>query len=201
MEYMGETFISARYKKEDFINLNLTMTSVEEDWNKAIDIFEDRIRERYLNIIDKIMNDGCLVVDGFSVMALNCLMIETLLQFKNGWDETPYRRNSMEYKRFLLEEFSGVFTNTELAQRFYTDIRCGILHSAQTKNGSQLTIDKDYIVEFIHTSRGRSISVNVVGISRIIRDYFSDYVDKIKSNSNEDERHYFLEKMRYLCIH
>lgn len=200
MEYMGETFISERYKKEDFINLNLSMRSNEEDWSKAIDIFEDRIKGRYLDIIDRIINDGCLMIDGFSVMALNCLLIETLLQFKNGWDETK-NSNSYEYSRFLTEEFPDVFINTTLARKFYGDIRCGILHSAQTKNGSQLAINKQYVVEFICTNRGRSISVDVIGISEIIRNYFYNYVEKIKNCRNEDERYNFLRKMRYLCRH
>jgi hypothetical protein len=140
------------------------------------------------------------MIDGFSVMALNCLLIETLLQFKKGWDETQ-NSNSGEYSRFLTEEFPDIFINITLAKKFYGDIRCGILHSAQTKNGSQLTINKEYVVKFIDSSRGRSISVDVAGISRIIRDYFYEYVEKIKDCSNEDERYNFLQKMKCLCRH
>jgi hypothetical protein len=200
MEYMGETFISAMYKKEDFIKLNLTITSAEKDWCKAIDIFQDRIKGRYMDIIDRIIDDRCLMIDGFSIMALNCLLIETLLQFKNGWDETQ-NSNCYEYSRFLTEEFPHIFINDTLARKFYRDIRCGILHSAQTKNGSQLTINKEYVVEFINNGKGRSISVDVLGISRIIKDYFSSYIEKLKDCSNEDERYCFLKKMKYLCIH
>ncbi|MBK1810780.1 hypothetical protein JHL18_09035 [Clostridium sp. YIM B02505] len=200
MEYMGEIFISPRYKKEDFINLNLTMTSNQEDWIKAIDIFEDRIRGRYLNIIDRIIGDGFLMIDGFAVMALNCLLIETLLQFKNGWDETR-KSNSYEYSRFLMEEFPHIFTSNNLARKFYGDIRCGILHSAQTKNGSQLTINKGYVAEFIYTNMRTSISVDVVGVSMVIKDYFLRYVEKIKQSNNGYERHCFLEKMKFLCKH
>ncbi|MBE6088430.1 MAG: hypothetical protein E7206_10385 [Clostridium beijerinckii] len=197
MNYMGDTYISARYTKDEFNALRLSMTSDERAWEFAIEIFEDRIRGRYLNIVDRIMSDGCLMVDGFSVMALNCLVIETLLQFKNGWDETPMRRNSEEYKNFLLQELPCVFTNRTLAQRFYTDIRCGILHSAQTKSVSQLTVNEDHIVKLI--SNGRGISVDVARISRVIIDYFENYVEKLKDCRNEDERYFFLKKMKYLC--
>lgn len=200
MEYMGETFISARYKKEDFIKLRLTMTSNEEDWSKAISIFEDRIKGRYLDVIDRIIDDRRLMIDGFSIMALNCLLIETLLQFKNGWDETQ-NSNSYHYSEFLMEEFPQTFININLARKFYRDIRCGILHSAQTKNGSQLTIDKEYVIKFIYTSRGKSISVDVVGISKMIKDYFFSYVEKLKDCRNEDKRYCFLKKMTYLCMH
>lgn len=198
MNYIGETFISARHRKEDFINLHLNLRSCEKDWNFAIEIFEDRIRGRYLEIIDRIINNGCLMVDGFSVMALNCLLIETLLQFKNGWDETK-KSNSDEYSKFLKEEFPHIFTNKELALIFYRDIRCGILHSAQTKNGSQLTVNENYTVAVINTNRRKSISVDVVGISEIIKSYYSDYIEKLRNAQNVDLRVGFIKKMDYLC--
>lgn len=198
MNYMGETFISARYKKEEFNNLHLNSRSDERDWNFAIEIFEDRIRGRYLDIIDRIINNGCLMVDGFSVMALNCLLIETLLQFKNGWDETK-KSNSDNYSKFLEEEFPRVFTNKKLAFIFYRDIRCGILHSAQTKNGSQLTVNEKYVVAVINTNRGKRISVDVVGMSGIIKNYYLDYIEKIRNRQNVDLRDCFLKKMDHLC--
>lgn len=46
----------------------------------------------------------------------------------------------------MQKSFSEVFDSSK-AERFYTDIRYGILHSAQTKNGSQLTYKKSYLVE------------------------------------------------------
>lgn len=64
------------------------MDSSDISWNKAICIFEDKIRGRYLDVISRIDNNDCLHNDGFVIMALNCLLIETLLQFKNGWNET-----------------------------------------------------------------------------------------------------------------
>lgn len=198
MDYMGETFISTKHKKEEFINLHLDSRSDERDWNFAIEIFEDRIRGRYLDIIDRIVNNGCLMVDGFSVMALNCLLIETLLQFKNGWDETK-NSNRDEYSKFLKEEFPHVFTNKDLALKFYSDIRCGILHSAQTKNGSQLTVNKKYVVAVINTNRGKRISVDVVGMSRIVKNYYSDYIEKLRNVSNVALRDCFFKKMDHLC--
>lgn len=50
------------------------------------------------------------------------------------------------------------------------------------------------VVEFIDTNRGRGISVYVVGVSKIIRCYFYDYVEKIKACSNKDERYKFFKK-------
>lgn len=51
------------------------------------------IRGRFLEQIQCMINDNNLMKDGFSIMALNCLLIETLLQFKYGLDQTPARQN------------------------------------------------------------------------------------------------------------
>lgn len=66
-------------------------------------------------------------------MALNCLLIEILLQFKNVWDQTPLGVNKVEYKWFLKAELPEIFYNDKIAKMIYEDIRCGILHYAQTK--------------------------------------------------------------------
>lgn len=60
---------------EDWKSINF---SVEVDWQTAINIFEDRIRSRFLNIINQAQPS---LVSGFAVMALDCLLIETLQQF------------------------------------------------------------------------------------------------------------------------
>lgn len=195
MEYKGETHISKTYTKTNFIELNLNMDSSDDDWKKAIHMFEDRINGRYLNVISKIRENNYLHNDGFAIMALNCLLIETLLQFKEGWNETKHS-NSDEYSRFLIEEFPAVFINITLARCFYSNIRCGILHSAQTKKGSQLTTRNQYIVRRIDNNR---ISVDVIGISNIINDYFERYLENIRNRENIELRNNFLKKMNFIC--
>lgn len=197
MEYMGKAYISATYKKDDYINLNLTISSDDNDWNEAINMFEERIKGRYINVMDKIISEGSLVIDGFSVIAINCLLIETLLQFKNGWDETS-GGNASSYSKFLKDEFPNIFTTRTLARKFYSDIRCGILHSAQTKNGSQLTINEPNVVAYIN---GRnSISVDVKGMFEATKEYINNYINKLRDRNNIFERESFISKMNYICI-
>lgn len=77
-----------------------------------------------------------------------------------------------------------VFRNITLARCFYSNIGCGILHSAQTKNGSQLTTRNEYIVRRIGKNR---ISVDVIGISEMINNYFERYIENIRNRENIEE--------------
>lgn len=197
MEWNGEIYISRIYKKEDFINLRLDKYSSNKKWERAIKIFRDRIEGRFFYIIDRIISNEHLEVEGFSVMAINCLLIETLLQFKEGFEESPSGRISEVYTKFLNQEFGHVFTDIDLAKRFYTDIRCGILHSAQTKGCSRLSVGGRQII--IPINDGDGISVDVEGLSNEIRKYFNRYIENLRCIENEELRENFLKKMKSIC--
>ncbi|CEI72916.1 hypothetical protein [Romboutsia hominis] len=194
MEYLGDSYVSLKYKKEYFNRLNLDLSSNHEEWNIAIDIFDDRIRGRYLNVIESMIRNNNINRDGFAIMALNCLLIETLLQFKRGWNETR-GSNKQAYTNFLLEEFPSHFSSPLLAEIFYTHIRCGILHSAQTKKGSKLTFNKSYVVSFDENN----LSVDVENITIMINTYYDNYLCKLRDENNIDIRKKFLKKMKFLC--
>lgn len=115
METRGEVNISPNYNKDSYLNLNLTLQSSEADWNTAVAILKDRIEGRYINQIDLLSND--VNANGFTIMALNCLLIETLFQFRDGEEETP-RPNSKTYPAFLLKEFSTAFINQKQQKVF-----------------------------------------------------------------------------------
>ena len=56
-------FISPKYCVRDWENLNLT---TEDDWQKAVDMFEDRICGRFLSIIAGMQKKK---LAGFAVLA------------------------------------------------------------------------------------------------------------------------------------
>jgi len=80
MEHMGDLYISPNYSKDEYNNLKLTLNSSKNDWDKAIDMFSDRIYRRYIEQINVLLNNP--KVNGFVIMAINCLLIETMLQFR-----------------------------------------------------------------------------------------------------------------------
>lgn len=161
-------------------------------WRKAVEIFTDRIEGRFLSQIRILTND--VNTNGFSIMALNCLLIETMLQFKIGKNTTP-TSNSEQYSNFLQEIFPTVFTSDDSAKAFYGDIRCGILHSAQTKGYSKLTCENSYVVRF----DGRGVTVSVEQFSISLNQYFEEYKQKLLDRSQVLLRTNFIKKMRYVC--
>jgi hypothetical protein len=70
---------------------------------------------------------------GFTMMAVACLMIEALESFHQGW-ETSERQSKAAFCFFfdrenLFQDFRGY------GQQFYNNVRCGILHQAETTAG------------------------------------------------------------------
>lgn len=192
METKGEINISPNYNKDSYLKLNLTLKSGAADWNEAIAILRDRIEGRYFNQIALLAHD--INANGFTIMALNCLLIETLFQFRDGKEETP-RPNSKTYPAFLLQEFSSAFTDQQVAESFYSNIRCGILHSAQTKNESRLSDREDVIVTF----DGETLVVSVKGITSMLKTYFERYLQKLSDPNESTLRTNFIKKMKFVC--
>src|SRR5258708_4566283 len=68
-----------------------------EDWDTAIDIVEDRIRGRWLDAADRLLGDQH---SGFAIIALDCIVLESLWGFMNG-KAVPHRKEQQVYKEIL----------------------------------------------------------------------------------------------------
>lgn len=177
---------------DDWIALDFTQ---ESDWQKAIDIFEDRIRGRFLVIIDKIQK---YEFAGFSVMALDCLLIETLQQFFEGVHETPRGQSETYFRRFLTQTSFAPFFDDDKSRLFFDHIRCGILHQAEVKGNSRIIITE-------RTPMVRQVENGLV-INRWLFHQqlvceFNHYVARLRQNDpvNTDLRTKFRAKMDAIC--
>lgn len=194
MERYGKSYISVRYTREDFITLNLHPDSSIYDWKIAIAIFNDRLEGRYFNAVHLLLQD--VNQNGFAVMALLCLMIETLYQFQEGIIETQAGKNRMLYVNFLRRAFPDIFDQAEKAEFFYRDIRCGILHSAQTRHGSQLAFETGQAVELFESNK---IRVDVELFADRIWEHYQIYLRKLSDPDERFLRENFVKKMQSIC--
>lgn len=100
------------------------------------DFILERFSERYINpiiVLDKTEKHG------FSIMAISCLMIESLESFKNGWEDTK-NKSEKAFKSFFTRETEFEIFKT-ISTQFYKNVRCGILHQSETTDGWKIRRD------------------------------------------------------------
>lgn len=195
-------YISPNYNPEDYITLNLRVNSSQINWYKAIDIFKDRIYGRFFNAIDILLNETRKFptdrIDfSFSAMALMCLLIETLHQFYNGINETEWRMHCDAFISFLTtSERFGPYFGVREARLFYSHVRNGIIHQAQTKMNTQLTISSTKMVDIVP----RGIKIDVMLFYEALKDEMNNYVNKLQNPNERDIRRKFISKMNCIVI-
>jgi hypothetical protein len=108
--------------------LNEWLSSQSDDSKEnMLKFIHHRFNNRYVKHLKQIDS-------GFLKMAVSCLMIETIESFRQGKKDTKGKSAKMFEDFFRTEKaiFPGF---EEIHSDFYTSIRCGILHQAETRNG------------------------------------------------------------------
>jgi hypothetical protein len=100
-----------------------------EDWETAIKVVEDRIVGRWLNPIESLVNEPH---SGFAILALDCIVLESLCRFING-KAMPRGREIQVYKSLLTgPRFRWSAQQSESFRRF---VRNGVIRDAETRKG------------------------------------------------------------------
>jgi len=101
--------------------------------NEIADFIHKRFHERYIRPFDKNANKN-----GFIMMASACLMIEALESFWQGWPKSP--NSALAFCQFFdrQDAFSALRGRS---QKFYINVRCGILHQGETTGGWHIRRD------------------------------------------------------------
>ena len=144
------TLIAGWKTAEDWqaIRPTLIIGGAVEPWRHAfVDFFETRLQLRYLHPIKVLQIHGTFQGEGFSILAIQCTLVEFLeatiqgikyRHLRRGESLGPYEYSSSRdiFASFLVnrEPFSREF-DAPLALDFYTGVRCGLLHEARTKGG------------------------------------------------------------------
>lgn len=187
--------ISPKFTNEKWKSL---IFDKEEDWLQGIDIFIDRIEGRFLTPISMMEK---YEYAGFAVMALDCLLIETLQQFIEGKPSTPRRKGEVKsyFIKFLVNRFGEPFDNDEkMAEMFYDQIRNGLLHSAEVKKDSRIRKDSDLPIAK-YTEQKTGLVINRDKFHSRLKQVIQQYVNDLKDNKNIELRNNFREKMDYIA--
>jgi hypothetical protein len=146
------------------------------DGPEAIRILEARIHERFIDPVDHLITaeEARPVMErrfGFAVLAVDCLLIETLGAFLKGLPDTV-GKSEATFCEFLTTRplFKDEFT-PERAKRFYKEFRCGILHQAEIGGDSRV-----WSVGPMLQDDGRRIIVNRNKFHESLKNEFQTYL-------------------------
>ena len=184
--------ISPQYCVNDWRKLTF---STEDEWQRGINMLEDRIQSRFLDVINLIERE---IYAGFAVLALDCLLIETLQQFREGVFETPCGQSESYFTSFLTQGSFGRYFDEKMAKTFYRQIRCGVLHQAEVKGSSRILIRRGTpLVKYTNDRKGLVINRKLFH-QQLIHE-FEDYINRLRQPSNQELRVNFKKKMDYIC--
>ena len=191
-------YIAPNIKNDEYLQLNLDDEN-NPDWNRAIEIFSLRIKSRYLEPINFLIKEDEQRSPperryGFSILAIDCLLIETLQAFREGLTNTKGKSRDM-FVNFLTQRkhFRQHF-NKQQAERFYYDFRCGILHQAEVMGDSLL-----WSVGMVRGEKADGTPyINRTKIHDFIRKEIALYCDELKNRNNKEIRKNFKTKMDFI---
>ncbi|MGH6890260.1 MAG: hypothetical protein ACREHF_13875 [Rhizomicrobium sp.] len=202
-------------------------------WERAIAVFQRRITERYINCIESLIDvdshldvevppeaswnyplpddtNKAAVVPGFSIVALCCILADTLQSFREKAKSVQLEEAECKYpdgscvrpsttnqfKTFLKRPgFRGAFDDEKVAQSFVSGIRNGIFHEAETRDW---VIWRDEPVGSIISTREQGYVLNRSLFYEAIGQEFQRYLDDLRNPTNDKLRPRFVEKMNDL---
>ncbi len=183
-------YISPRYKDSDW---NALYLATQSDWRKAVRMLEDRLNARFFDAVKAIDKQDFA---GFAVLTLDCLLIETLQQFREGAEETPRRKGEQYFVDFLTTPpFSTYFTKATAA-KFYDHFRCGILHQAEIKASSKVRRNGQLVAP---TTNGKGLIINRKLFHATLRKAFAAYLRALRNRSDALLCQNFVKKMDFIC--
>ena len=190
--------IAKRVSAKHFLTLNLVSTGA--NWDEAISILKQRINERFIEPTDKLIEfEKELPPEdkkyGFTIMALDCLLCETIQSFYEGVKNSKGKSKQI-FKRFLQQRqhFKSFFVTEKQAEDFYYDVRCNLLHQAQTS-----AVTKIWTVGALVNRTAAETTINRLAFHEAIKAEFDIYLSLLADPNNVQLRNNFKNKMIYIA--
>lgn len=116
---------------------------LDESWRDLIERIRTRVEKRFLEPVQLLLNEERLARRdeypeglGFTVLAIDCLLIETLCGYENG-ARTNVGQTASTFEEFLKSAagFADFFGEGDRAADFARSVRNGVLHDGEARNG------------------------------------------------------------------
>ena len=176
------------------------------EWNTAFEIFDARIRCRFLNPADVLIasETSCKrKTFGFVILAIDFMVIETLQGFREGkLDHTGESEKLI--KAFLtrwdafkncLSAKSNPGEIAKIAKRIYKGYRCALHHSAATDGDLRVGVHGP----MIQILANQKIRINRTRLHDELKREFEAYLDELRRPEATDLRCKFRKKMNSIA--
>jgi hypothetical protein len=147
---------------------SLKVMMAHEDRGGITEFVERRFLERYFDPIEAL---SAARKNGFSIMALCCLTVESLQCFREGLPISDGESRALFHRFFEREaEFIG-FRGCWLG--FYKYVRCGILHQGETTHGWRIRRSGPLF-------EAETPQINATKFQAALKKSLVDYVNELK---------------------
>lgn len=195
--------ISPGHTVNDWMQLTLDENNYNtSDWQKAISILETRIRSRFIEpaqfLIDSEKEAG-RGKNGFAILAIDFLLIETIQGFRRGLVDHNRQSQSL-FKSFLTQwpAYNSCVPADKDARKLAGDVylqgRCALHHTGST---DRIIVRKSGAM-FVFHDDGR-IEINRTKLHRELTSDFNKYLEDLKAPSSVELRYNFRKKMHHIC--
>lgn len=173
----------------------------QEDWLKAVDVLRDRIHGRFITPAQTLIDvdrGNKQQTFGFAILALDCLVLETIQGFKEGVPNHTGHSTRL-FKEFLsnwqpfISCLDAGMVAADKAVEFYKQGRCALHHSGATErmtvkvSGPMMKFDNG------------DIAVNRTLFHTELVAEFDRYLAALTDPASVDLRKKFLLKMNPIC--
>ena len=194
----------------------------EENWEKAIILFDNRLKQKFFNPIQQIIDKKSLKGEGFTILTVQCALIEMFASYRKGKIFNHNRTSSSpryEYKEsqkmfisllrtgsIFKDNFWQLNINNKVvidkpysSKDFYKNVRCALMHEARTKENWHINATKKSIKterKFISTEDGKIKVYRTILHYRLL-EYLTEYENDLRKDTKNSKilRKYFARKL------
>lgn len=171
----GPLKLSPSYTEKQW---NEAFADGREDWDAGINIVEDRIKGRWLDTVDQLLNDPH---SGFAILALDCIIMESLWGFMNG-KAVPIGKEKHVYQDILTGPHFG-WTSLQ-SEDFRRLVRNGIMHDAETRSRWLVKRTVPRVV-IARKDKNGDYELNRTKFHNALKATFKDWVAKLRKGDAE----------------
>lgn len=199
----------------------------DKAWNEAIELFNKRLNRKFFDPVQTIINNRVLKGEGFTIVTVQCALIEMFAAFRTGKifnhsknassPKYEYRESQQMFCSLLhtasifQDNFweldnknKKVIDSPYYASEFYKSVRCGLMHEARTKGNWHITatpLTKSVKTEkrFIITESNK-IKIYRTVLHYKLLDYLKEYSNELRQETKEGVvlRKFFARKLDHL---